>query len=232
MHSGFLFGVFQYRSEEGGSLIFWYISCLLFMSHIWFLSRVWMFHVTHILFLSHVAHMNESQSFQDLVLQMRCSMLCRGVLRCCALQCVAVRCSALQWVAVCFVLFKGSWSQVVRMAIPPHVTSVPESCRTHASATTPHMDESCRTYEWVVSHRWRSHVTHVNRERMCRGMHLYIYTHIYTDIFIHIYVCPLGMCMSHVARMYCRSHVAYESCHAYEQVMLHIWMNEFCPTFE
>ena len=34
MHPGFLFGVFQYRSEKGGCLIFWSISCLLFMSHI------------------------------------------------------------------------------------------------------------------------------------------------------------------------------------------------------
>ena len=28
-----------------------------------------------------------------------------------------------------------------------------------------HMNESCHTYEWVMSHMWRSHVTHVKESR-------------------------------------------------------------------
>jgi len=49
-----------------------------------------------------------------------------------------------------------------------------------------HMNESCRTYEWVMSHIWMSHVAHI--------------------------------CMSHVTHM-------NESCHSYGRVMSHIWMS-------
>jgi len=179
MHPGFLFGVFQYRSEKGGCLIFWSISCLLFMSHIWFLSHVWMFYVTHILFLSHVAHMtescrtcecvkshmrmshvahmNESRSFQDLVLQMRCSMLCRGVLRCSALQCVAVSCSVLQCGAVsCSVFFS-----VQRFKISSCKDGHPPS--RHKCDWVMSHTRLCHnaTYGWVMSHIWTSCVSHM-----------------------------------------------------------------------
>jgi len=70
-----------------------------------------------------------------------------------------------------------------------------------------YMNESCYTYEWVmshiqwvISHTWMSHVTHMDE-----------------------------LWMSHVTHM-------NESCHAYEWVMSHIWMshvthvNESCHT--
>jgi len=76
-----------------------------------------------------------------------------------------------------------------------------------------HMDESCYTYEWVMSHTWMSHVTHMNES--CHT-HAWVMSHIWTG---------------HVTHM-------NESCHTYEWVMWHIWMsdvthvNELCHTYE
>ena len=73
--------------------------------------------------------------------------------------------------------------------------------------------ESCRTYEWGVSHVWMSHSTHVNEA-----------CHTYTWGMSHIY-------MRHVTHM-------NDSCHTYEWGMSHIWMshfthmNESCHTYE
>ena len=76
-----------------------------------------------------------------------------------------------------------------------------------------HIDESCHTYWWVMSHIWRSHVIH--KKESCRT---------YEGVMSHIW----------------RSHVTHmnESCHTYEWVMSHIWMshvthmNESCYTYE
>jgi len=75
------------------------------------------------------------------------------------------------------------------------------------------MNESCHTYEWVISHIWMSHVTHMNES-----------CHTYKWVMSHIW-------MSHVTHM-------NESCHTYEWVMSHIWMihvthmNESCHTYD
>jgi len=75
------------------------------------------------------------------------------------------------------------------------------------------MDESCHTCRWVLSHIWRSHVTHV--EESC---------HTYEWVMSHIW-------MSHATHM-------NESCHTYEWVMSHTWrshvthMDESCHTYE
>ena len=81
-----------------------------------------------------------------------------------------------------------------------------------------HMNESCHTYEWVRSHIWMSHVTHMNEA-----------CHTYEWVMSHIW-------MSHVTHM-------KESCHTYEWVIImnesyHIWMGrvthmkELCHTYE
>jgi len=50
-----------------------------------------------------------------------------------------------------------------------HVAHMNESCRTNEWVMShmwmshdAHMNESCRTYEWVMSHKWMSHVAHTN----------------------------------------------------------------------
>ena len=60
-------------------------------------------------------------------------------------------------------------------------------------------NESCHTYEWVMSHIWMSHVTHTNESR-----HTYewVMSHIWKSLVTHL----------------------NESCHTYEWVMSHIWM--------
>ena len=69
-----------------------------------------------------------------------------------------------------------------------------------------HMNGSCHTYEWVMSHVWMSHVAHMNES--CRtGCYWMRYGNIYVYI---ICVCP--------ARF-------HESWHSYEWVMSHVWMS-------
>ena len=75
-----------------------------------------------------------------------------------------------------------------------------------------HINESCHTYEWVMSHIWMIHVTHMNR-----SCHTYEWVVSNERVMSHIW-------MSHVTRM-------NESCHTYEWVMLHIWI-ESCHTHE
>ena len=63
------------------------------------------------------------------------------------------------------------------------------------------MNESCHTYEWVMSHIWMSHVTQMNES-----------CHTYEWVMSYIW-------MSHVTHM-------NESCHTYEWVMSHIRMSQ------
>jgi len=62
------------------------------------------------------------------------------------------------------------------------------------------MNGSCHTYEWVMSHIWMSHVTHMNEP-----------CHTYEWVMSHIWT-------SHATHM-------NESCHTYERVMSHISMS-------
>jgi len=89
------------------------------------------------------------------------------------------------------------------------------------------MNESCHTYEWVMSHLWMSHVTHMNES-----------CHTYEWVMSHLWMShvklmkeswyPYEWVLSHVWM----SHVTHmnESCHTYEWVMIH--MNGSCHTYE
>ena len=87
-----------------------------------------------------------------------------------------------------------------------------ESCHIRMSHVT-HLNESCHTYEWVMSQIWMSHGTHMNE--LC---------HLYEWVLLHIW-------MSHVTRI-------HESCYTYTWIISHTWMihvtytNESCHTYE
>jgi len=67
-----------------------------------------------------------------------------------------------------------------------------------------HVNQACRTYEWVMSHIW-----------MCHGTHLSDSCHTCEWIMSH-------MSVRHVTDM-------NESCHTCEWVMSHIWMSHVTP---
>jgi len=81
-----------------------------------------------------------------------------------------------------------------------------------------HMNESCHTYERVMSHIWTSHVTHMNES-----------CHTFERVMSHIW-------MSHVTHMntsrYALAHRVYESCHTcrmmrhdvFISVTWHLWV--------
>ena len=96
-----------------------------------------------------------------------------------------------------------------------------------------HMDESCHTYGWVISHIWMSHFTHMNESCHTYG---WVMSHIWMSHVTHMdescHTCEWVMShiwMSHVTHM-------DESYHTYRWVMSHIWMshvthvNESCQT--
>jgi len=109
----------------------------------------------------------------------------------------------------------------------------------------PCWNESCHTYEWVMSRIWKSYGTHMNESchtcacmfdfetredgHICAGMsHVHrkcVMSHIWmshvTDMneLCHIYEWVMSeIWMSHVTDM-------NESCHRYEWVMSHIWID-------
>ena len=91
-------------------------------------------------------------------------------------------------------------------------------------------DESCHTYEWVVSHVWMRHVTHMPYERV--SSHTWMSHVTRMNKFCHTYDWVTSQVwMSHVARM-------NESGHTYEWVMSQVWMshvthmNESCHGYE
>jgi len=123
-----------------------------------------------------------------------------------------------------------------------------------------HMNESCHTYEWVMSHIWMSHdsflkkketvqgtlwnisvshVTHINESCCtCEWVRSRIWTsHVtYTNEFCHESKDTYEWVMSHIWT----SHVTHmnETCRTYEWVMSYIWMShvtcihESCHTYE
>jgi len=58
-----------------------------------------------------------------------------------------------------------------------HFSFMPHIWMSHVA----HMNESCHTYEWVMSHIWMSHVTHMNES-----------CHIYEWVMSHIWMTYLG----------------------------------------
>jgi len=79
------------------------------------------------------------------------------------------------------------------------------------------MNESCHTYEWVMSHIWMSHVTRMDWDIVC------MYTHMNTHMNTHMTSRWHLICdMTHdIVRMYTHMN---ESCHTYEWVMSHVWL--------
>jgi len=74
----------------------------------------------------------------------------------CVCMCVCVYVCV--WVCVCVLRMSVIWVS--------HGTHVNESCRTHEWVMS-HLNECCDTYEWVMSRMWTSHVTHMNESRTC-----------------------------------------------------------------
>ena len=111
------------------------------------------------MWISRVSRMNESSLMEACcsVLQrvLQCVVVCCSVLQCVAvccsvLQCVTVCCSVLQCVAVC--------CSVCCCVLQCVLQCVAVCC---SMSRVPHMNKSCHTYEWVMSHIWTSHVTHI-----------------------------------------------------------------------
>jgi len=89
-----------------------------------------------------------------------------------------------------------------------------------------HMNESCLTYEWVMSQICMSHVTYMNA-----SCHTYewVLSHIWMRRVSHMNECHKSMSL--ITDM-------NESCHTYEWVMSYVWMshvtytNESCHTYD
>ena len=110
------------------------------------------------------------------------------------------------------------------------------------------MNESCHTYEWVMTHTDQDCGMPINSRRAHTHTHTHTHTHagfIYEWVMSHIWMgmSRARMRMSHIWM----SHVTYmlhtwihhhmnESCHTYECVMSYIWIrhdiNESCHTYE
>jgi len=73
---------------------------------------------------------------------------------------------------------------------------------THINESCNTDEWSCHTYDWVMSHMWLRHVTHMNES--CHT-HEWVMSHIW---------------MSHVPRM-------DASCHTYECITSHIWLRSW-----
>jgi len=95
-----------------------------------------------------------------------------------------------------------------------HVTHMNDSCHTYEWIMTniwmrhvSNLNESCHTYEWVMSHIWMSHGTHMNEICCTDG---WVTSH--SDVTWLIYMCNMSHTMSGVSDM-------KESCLKYERVM-------------
>jgi len=108
-----------------------------------------------------------------------------------------------------------------------HMNAHTHTSHTQINAHCTHMNKSCRTYEWDMSHIWTGHVIHMNEschtyERDMSYIHMNAHrTH--TNKTRHTHARIL-----HQSQNWSR--------YTYERVMSHIWMslvtriNESCPT--
>jgi len=101
-----------------------------------------------------------------------------------------------------------------------HVTHMNESCHTYEWVMTyqnRQIDVLCHTYEssdtsgWVMSHVWMSHVTHMNES---------------CDTYVNESCHTYEWVMSHENRRIDALCHTYESCHTYGWVMAHRWMSD------
>jgi len=107
-----------------------------------------------------------------------------------------------------------------------HVTHMDESCHTckwvmsHTwMSHVTHMNESCHTYEWAMSHIRMSHVTRMDWDILCMYTHMntHMNTHTNTHMTSHV-ICDLTHDIIH---MYTHMN---GSCHTYKWVMSHVWL--------
>jgi len=100
-----------------------------------------------------------------------------------------------------------------------HVTHTNESCNTYEwvmshirMSHVTRMNESCHTYEWVMSHVWMSHVTHTNE-----SCHTYEWVMSYTWVSHDTHMSESCHIMSHMThpfvacRAFCNTHAASEA---------------------
>ena len=115
----------------------------------WVMSHIW---------ISHVTHMNEScHTYEWVMSHIWMSRVTRMNESCHRGVCV--------WLTHTLHLDvrtrkSCAWSVVSQIRMS-HVKHIFESCHIHKSNCVTHMNESCHTYEWVMSHIWMSRVTGV-----------------------------------------------------------------------
>ena len=113
-----------------------------------------------------------------------------------------------------------------------HVSDVVSS-RKHFQVTR--INESCHTYEWVMSHMWMSPVTHVNEScQTCEWVMSHMWMSHGTHVNEACHTCEWALSHMWMSPV---THVN-ESCHTCEWVMSHMWMsqvthaNESCHSCE
>ena len=84
---------------------------------------------------------------------------------------------------------------IMQMSKVPHIDSSRRTFKWALRRSVTNMDESCDTYEWVASHKWRGHATNINESYRTR-----------------LIIMSEKMCIFFVK---------YESCRVYERVMSH-----------
>jgi len=109
-----------------------------------------------------------------------------------------------------------------------HVTRMNESCHTYEwvmshiwMSRVTHVNASCHTYEWVMSHIWMSHVTHMNESWVHRwdAAMQRAHAHRHLSLIRMRHVTHVNeACHTYVTRM-------NASCHTYECVMSHVWIS-------
>jgi len=114
-----------------------------------------------------------------------------------------------------------------------------ESCDTwKRTQSVTHMNESCHTYEWVMSHIWMSHVTHMNESCHTHEWVTKSVTHMNVSMGASVTcVSPLNMWMDescHTCTTNKESHV-YEREHGCRGVTyvssFNMWVHESCHTW-
>ena len=131
-----------------------------------------------------------------------------------------------------FVLYSPGESREICTDAVEHnverVTHTHTHTHTHTRASCTH--GSCHTYEWVMSHTWMSHVTHVkcshiNRRRFARCWMSHA-TH--THWSCHTYQWTMPESCPTQARTRPKSTHAATLCHKHWWIMSHILMNHMC----
>jgi len=100
------------------------------------------------------------------------------------------------------------------------------------SLVVTHMNESCHSYEWVMSHIWMTHAnesgTHMNDSCMSHVTHMNESCHSYEWVMSHIWISLVNESVTNMNDSYewVMSHIWISaSYHTYECVKSHVWMS-------